>query len=57
MKTDKWIPLVSQLIANVLSKALDRQKWNVPTHEGRWENIVLYTMGGISFMTLRCHED
>jgi hypothetical protein len=53
MKTDKWIPLVYQLISNVLENRLDPKKFSVPPHEGRWQNIVLYVMGGISFMELR----
>jgi hypothetical protein len=53
MKTDRWCSLVYRLIENIQEPGLDAKKWNIPPHEGRWRNTVLYVMGGVSFMDLR----
>jgi hypothetical protein len=57
MKTDKWIPLVAQLLTQILENKLDTKKFEVPPHDGRWQNIVIYVLGGISYMELRWLND
>jgi hypothetical protein len=52
-KTDKYIPLVSELVGNAVEGKLDAKFFEVPAHTGRYQNVVLFVVGGISFMELR----
>jgi hypothetical protein len=52
-KADKYLPLVYQLVNNALDGKLDGKAYEVPSHSGRYQNIVVFVVGGISYMELR----
>jgi hypothetical protein len=55
-KTDKYIPLVSELVGAVVDGKLDSKLFEGPQGKTKYQNIVLFVVGGISFMELRWLE-
>jgi hypothetical protein len=50
---DKYIPLVSDVVQQAVEGKLDPKAFEFTPHSGRYQNIVLFIVGGISFMELR----
>ncbi|OHT14029.1 Sec1 family protein [Tritrichomonas foetus] len=51
--TSKYIPYVSEVLHNAIDKKLHKKDFEIPESSARYQNIVLFMMGGISFMELR----
>lgn len=51
--TDKYVPYVSEIAQNAVAKKLPADDFELPESSGRYQNIVIYVMGGISCMELR----
>jgi hypothetical protein len=52
-KTDKYIPLVNELVGNIVDGKLDPKLFEGPQGKTKYQNIVVFVVGGISFMELR----
>jgi len=53
LKTDKFFPLVSEIVSDVYDDKLNSSVFEKPPHTGRYQNIVLFIVGGISYMELK----
>lgn len=51
--TDKYNPLVAETINDINDGTLNEEVYESPKHTGRYKNVVLFMMGGISYMELR----
>ncbi|KAH0795443.1 putative acetylcholine regulator unc-18 [Histomonas meleagridis] len=51
--SDKYNPLVAEAVSDANNGSLDPDTFSIPPHNGKYKNIVLFMIGGISFMELR----
>lgn len=52
--TDKYNPLVAETINDIIDgESLNEEIYEAPSHSGKYKNIVLFMIGGISYMELR----
>lgn len=49
---DVYFPYAAQVALDAVDNKLDSKVWEFPKHSGRYHNIVVYFMGGISYAEL-----